>query len=539
MTAAKRRNFTVLELLFTVTIVAILIALLLPGLSQSRQRARFARWLHFNKQCSADPTCVINLNFQDNEDENLVNSAHGFEGEGFNAKRYNGVINGDFEWARGRWVKGKRAIQLDGVSTYIEFPENKFLNFAGENDFTIVVSVKFDNMNKWDGIFGKCYMRNPSNGYPQYALYLNNNNSDGNGNGNGNGNNSDKLFRIDIGETSVLFSKEDENGRPVNLEPDKWVHMVLRNKNANGQQKVDLFLDGVKLKSTYKHYGPGNKEREEANFAIGCIRWKLDEETSSYVCNPFSVRSYVVDVAYTTYNCKVVDQNGGDGNGNNGNSHVNNDQNGDGPGNNGKGKGNGNSGNSGSTDQNGGDGNGNNGNSDVNNDQNGDGPGNNGNGNGGGNNGNGNGNGGSNGNSGNGNGNGNSGNGNGNSGNGNSGGNNGNGSGNCGGNGNSGNGNSGNGNSGNGNSGNGNGNSGNGNSGNGNGNSGNGNSGNGNGNGNNDDNGNGNTERNRKRARKGRPDNFLKGKIDEFIVYNRALTDAEIKAHYEMGAENK
>ena len=62
----KRRPFTVLELLLTITIIAILASLLLPNLSESRQRARFVRWIQFNKQCSTDPACVINLNFQEN-----------------------------------------------------------------------------------------------------------------------------------------------------------------------------------------------------------------------------------------------------------------------------------------------------------------------------------------------------------------------------------------------------------------------------------------------------------------------------------------
>ena len=56
----NRRHFTVLELLVSVTIIAILTALLLPGLTEGKQRARFARWLQFNKQCSADPSCLIN-----------------------------------------------------------------------------------------------------------------------------------------------------------------------------------------------------------------------------------------------------------------------------------------------------------------------------------------------------------------------------------------------------------------------------------------------------------------------------------------------
>ncbi|MBU8902329.1 MAG: hypothetical protein KOO69_06290 [Victivallales bacterium] len=394
----SRRYFTVLELLVSITIIAIIAALLLPGLSESQKRARFVRWLHVNKQCSADPACVVNLNFQEGEGGSLTNSAKGHAAEGFDASDYSGVIKGDFEWGQGRWMKSKKALQLDGESTYIEFPNNKFLDFAGENDFTVMISIKFDTLTKWDGIFGKCYMRNSASGFPQYALYFDDANGD---------NNSTKLFQIDIGTTSVLFSREDENGNEIkNIDDSAWTHLVMRNKIVGGNQVVDLFINGIKLKSTYKNNGPGKKEREQANLAIGCIRWQSNGNNGSSYFNSIypNIAYSAAKSSYTSYtdisyiansndyiNCSnetsgTVDDNGGEGNGNNGQSEVNNDQNGDGPGNNGKGGGNDkdnsndntDTDNSSTVDDNGGEGNGNNGQSEVNNDQNGDGPGNNG-----------------------------------------------------------------------------------------------------------------------------------------------------------------
>ncbi len=63
----KRSHFTVIEMLFAIAIIAILSAILMPHFNESRDRARYVRWLHFNKQCSTDPKCVINLNFQEGE----------------------------------------------------------------------------------------------------------------------------------------------------------------------------------------------------------------------------------------------------------------------------------------------------------------------------------------------------------------------------------------------------------------------------------------------------------------------------------------
>lgn len=270
----KRRHFTIIEMLLAIAIIAILSAILLPGFSESRARARFVRWLQFNKQCSTDPTCVINLNFQEGEGGILTNSAQGHEAEGFNASEYNGNVIGDYEWGSGRWWKGKNALQLDGSSTFIEFPGTEHVNFAGENDFTVMISLKFDRLNKWDGIFGKCYMRNAVNGYPQYALYFDN--SD-------NANKKDsKMFQMDIGRTSVSFDDVSVDGRKVMpINSKTWYQLVMRNKVVDGKQVVDVFINGVKLQSTYKNTGTGQADRDEARLAVGCIRWLVKDNGNS------------------------------------------------------------------------------------------------------------------------------------------------------------------------------------------------------------------------------------------------------------------
>jgi len=271
-----RRHFTVIELLMAVAIIAILTAMLMPSFKESRDRARYVRWLHFNKQCSTDPTCVINLNFQDGEGDILKNSAKGHEGENFDAHDYNGIIKGDYEWSSGRWRKGKKAIQFDGASTYIEFDNIEHVDFNGSKDFTVIVWVKFDVLNKWDGIFGKCYMRNAVNGYPQYALYY-----DGSKTGK---NKPQGKFSAEIGEHRVDYENNDESGsQEIKIDTDNWYQLALRNKVVDDQQRLDLFLNGVKLKSDHISNRGFNKYKSEARLAIGCIRWLLvhDDKPSS------------------------------------------------------------------------------------------------------------------------------------------------------------------------------------------------------------------------------------------------------------------
>jgi len=261
----RRRHFTIIELLVAIAIISILSAMLLPSFSESRAKARFVRWLHFNKQCSTDPACIINLNFQENEGSILKNSAKGHEGEGFNADDYNGFIRGDYEWTNGRWWKGKRAIQLDGVSTYIEFENSRHINFDGADDFTIFIWVKFDRLDNWDGILGKCYMLNSTCGFAQYAVYYKGTKS------------SPKFaagqFELDVGNESVDFDDVNPYTEGGFVNSLNWFLLTLRNRVVDEKQEVHLFLNGIKLKSDHISVKGYKTYKCEANLALGCIRW--------------------------------------------------------------------------------------------------------------------------------------------------------------------------------------------------------------------------------------------------------------------------
>lgn len=261
----NRHNFTIVELLVTVAIIAILSAMLMPSFTESRAKARFVRWLHFNKQCSTDPTCVINLNFQDGAGDVIKNSAKGYEGENFDADKYNGIIKGDYAWTGGRWWKGKKAIQLDGASTYIEIPEFKHIDFDGDDNFTILIWVKFDSLDNWDGIFGKCYMKNSTTGISQYTVYYKGTKA------------SPKLaagqFELDVGNESVDFDDVNAFSKGGYVNSLNWFQLVLRNRVVNGEQEVHLFLNGTKLKSDHISTKNFKTYKCEARLAIGCIRW--------------------------------------------------------------------------------------------------------------------------------------------------------------------------------------------------------------------------------------------------------------------------
>ncbi|MFA6714162.1 MAG: hypothetical protein WCS27_02240 [Victivallaceae bacterium] len=268
----KRRYFTIIELLLAVVIISILFAMLLPAFSESRRRARFVRWLQFNKQCSTDPACVINLNFQEGEGETLVNSAKGHEAEGFNAAEYNGVVKGDYEWGQGRWWRGKRALQFDGASTYVEFPEYKYINFDITDDFTIMVWVKFDRLRRWDGVFSKSYWYSPPDGYAQYDLYF-----DGTAY---NDRQASGQFEVDVGSTCIGFDDASEEGQKnITLDTENWFQLTLRNKVVGNDREVNVFFNDFKLKSRGTNFWVSDKTTCAACLALGCIRWLVKENS--------------------------------------------------------------------------------------------------------------------------------------------------------------------------------------------------------------------------------------------------------------------
>ena len=270
--------FTIIELLVSIAIIAILAAILLPNLTESQGRARFIRWVQFNKQCSADPTCVVNLNFQEGEGDILQNSAKGYEGEGFNAADYCGIIQGDYEWGQGRWWKGKKALQFDGTSTLVEFDKQKALDFNEDEGFTIIIWVKFDRFRRWDGLFSKSWMAGEK-GWSQYDLYYDGTEY------------SDKeavgQFEVDIHRTcvgydDVLIEEDGSKTKNIKLDKEHWFMLTLRNKivadgkGTGGSDKnnvVDTFFNGKRLACRTTNNYISTHENCEAKLIIGALRF--------------------------------------------------------------------------------------------------------------------------------------------------------------------------------------------------------------------------------------------------------------------------
>ena len=258
-------NFTIIELLVSVAIIAILFSLLMPAFNESREKARFARWLSFNKQCNNDPKCVINLNFQDYDGDTLKNSAQGYEAEGFSASDYNGIIKGNYELVPGRWKKGKKAILFDGLSTYIEFPKSKYVDFDGTKDnFTIIAWVRFDfpAPTAQNSIFSQSYKNVTTTGYKLYFVR-----------NIPNPNRKKKMLTIETGTSIVQYNNMDKDEtKHIALDNDSWFQVVMRNKVVNGTQEVTVFVNGIELNVRRNNIDSSRTDKCTASLSLGCQR---------------------------------------------------------------------------------------------------------------------------------------------------------------------------------------------------------------------------------------------------------------------------
>lgn len=234
---SRVRCFSLIELLVSITIIGILANLLLPAFTKSKEKAKFARWLAFNRQCSNDPTCVLNLNFQDGEG-NITNSAQGAAFEGYNTKDYKGVLHGDCEWTTGRFPPAKKAILFPGHYSFVEIHTGNDCELGSRDPYTLNIWVCFDYDNSAGPIlskgliqydapnyFGQLYM----NPYPWWDKNRNNFRFYCEAQATG--------YEARFGQHHIHFTKYP-------FAKHDWLMLTLRNKIENNKKVVDFFING-------------------------------------------------------------------------------------------------------------------------------------------------------------------------------------------------------------------------------------------------------------------------------------------------------
>jgi hypothetical protein len=200
---------------------------------------------------------VINFNFQEGSGTTLKNTALGCDVTQFNSKEFDGSLKSNvytnplssFQWVSGgRWGKYKKALQFNGVDTYVEMPGTYALNFKPTDSFTLIAWVRFDRFQLGDPLYSKSWwsFTQPVNKTEaQYDLYY-----DGTSYGTGKGSGE---FEVDIFQECFGWDKSD-----IDLSTSGWVQVALRFSGADNlnattyQNKTDVFVNGKKLANVRK-----------------------------------------------------------------------------------------------------------------------------------------------------------------------------------------------------------------------------------------------------------------------------------------------
>jgi type II secretory pathway pseudopilin PulG len=149
------RNFTIVELLMVVSIIAVLFSILTPSLSNSRKRAKYTRWMTFCNNLKADSSLIAQYTFEDtayiryNETANdtLPNTAMGFSIENYDPRKLNGEVYGCAKTNHGRWPN-KGAMYFPGNgNNYVSICDETMLN-PGTGSFTVLFWVKITDKKK-------------------------------------------------------------------------------------------------------------------------------------------------------------------------------------------------------------------------------------------------------------------------------------------------------------------------------------------------------------------------------------------------------
>jgi len=237
-----RNGFTFLELLLTISIIAILASLLQPFLYKARERAKYTKWLVFTNNLRNDPSLIGQWMFENHDfvqykhtsNNSIVNGAQGLSEPNYSSKVLDGQMIECSKSRKGRWNKG--AVYLSGnPNSYIIINDGKIYN-PDKDDMTILIWFKPTTKNT-RFIMCKGNSENKDSGWSFYH-------------------NSKLYMRAHSVDKQTFSNKQKEK-----MVSDKWYLAALVINNS--EKLVKMYIDGEEVCSKNMNVKPQKDESSQ------------------------------------------------------------------------------------------------------------------------------------------------------------------------------------------------------------------------------------------------------------------------------------
>jgi hypothetical protein len=227
--------------------IALLAAMLLPALAQARSKARYARWIGFSANNRTDPSCILQYDFENRQDDGVLeNKAHGIDDEFYQQDDYHATIASGAAWSRteGRWGGKDSLVMVGGNTVNVRTADisNTTIDDPSGEDITFGAWFKPYDLSSTGFVMAS---GGESSSRKGVAMYINSS---------------------ETGGASLHNGQHYPNtGYSIPFEKDRWHHYMASYDNETGQMSV--YVNGELVASPSGGSGTNSDDRHK--FAVG------------------------------------------------------------------------------------------------------------------------------------------------------------------------------------------------------------------------------------------------------------------------------